>query len=197
MGKDELAKKRILKSAKKLFLEKGFENATVREIARKAQCSHTSIYFYFKDKLGVLEEIAKTPLEELYKDLEFIKQEELSSTEKVKRMSKVYVEFGLKNSDFYVLFMTYEGIRVDSEQIDRQLNEIRLKMFNLFYQVIKEIFTDEEDEGYNALDISRCIFYTLHGIVMTYMKHNDGYGEIKERVHIMLDQYFIFIFRRI
>lgn len=195
MGKNELAKKRILESSKKLFLEKGFEHVTVREIAKKAQCSHTSIYFYFKDKIGVLEEIAKKPLEQLYQNLEFTKKEDILAIEKIKRMSKVYVEFGLKNSDFYELFMTYEDIREDSEQIDWQLNDLRFRMLDLFNQVIREMFA-EEDEEYNALNISQCIFYTLHGIVMTYRKSPNSFDKIEERLNEMLVHYFKFMFRR-
>lgn len=42
------AKDRILIAARELFSKKGYEQVTVREIAKKANCSHTSIYVFLK-----------------------------------------------------------------------------------------------------------------------------------------------------
>jgi AcrR family transcriptional regulator len=43
-------RKLILDNAMKLFLEKGFENITIRHIAEKIEYSPATIYLYFKDK---------------------------------------------------------------------------------------------------------------------------------------------------
>ena len=47
--KEEL-KGKILQAAKELFMEKGFEDTSIRNIAEKIEYSPTTIYLYFKDK---------------------------------------------------------------------------------------------------------------------------------------------------
>ena len=47
--KEELRGK-ILEAAKALFIERGFEDTSIRTIAEKIEYSPTTIYLYFKDK---------------------------------------------------------------------------------------------------------------------------------------------------
>jgi hypothetical protein len=61
----EETKKAILSEAGKLFAEQGFHAVTMREIAKKAGCSHTTIYIYFTDKETLLYQLSMPPLKEL------------------------------------------------------------------------------------------------------------------------------------
>ncbi len=53
-AQSQKTKNRILAAAKMLFESKGFEQATIEEIAREAQVSIPSIYSIFQSKRGVL-----------------------------------------------------------------------------------------------------------------------------------------------
>ena len=57
-------REKILKVATKLFARKGFDGARVDEIAKKAGVNKALIYYYFKSKEEILEEIMKVFLEE-------------------------------------------------------------------------------------------------------------------------------------
>ncbi|MBD3412947.1 MAG: TetR family transcriptional regulator [Candidatus Aminicenantes bacterium] len=57
-------REKILKAATKLFAEKGFDGARVDEIAQKAKVNKALIYYYFKSKEEILDEITKQFLEE-------------------------------------------------------------------------------------------------------------------------------------
>ena len=57
-------REKILKVATKLFARKGFDGARVDEIAQKAGVNKALIYYYFKSKEEILEEIMKVFLEE-------------------------------------------------------------------------------------------------------------------------------------
>jgi AcrR family transcriptional regulator len=57
-------REKILKAAKKIFARKGFDGARVDEIAQKAKVNKALIYYYFKSKEEILEEIMKQFLEE-------------------------------------------------------------------------------------------------------------------------------------
>ena len=50
-------KLKILKAAEKLFAEKGFDGARVDDIAGNAGVNKALIYYYFKSKRDILEEL--------------------------------------------------------------------------------------------------------------------------------------------
>ncbi len=55
----------IIKAAMKIFAQKGFKGATVREICAAADQSVGAINYHFRDKQGLYEAVTKTMLEEL------------------------------------------------------------------------------------------------------------------------------------
>jgi len=57
-------REKILDTATKIFARKGFDGARVDEIAQKAGVNKALIYYYFKSKEEILEEIMKQFLEE-------------------------------------------------------------------------------------------------------------------------------------
>ncbi len=70
-NKDVNKKNEILKAAIEIFSKKGYSDATIREIASRANVSIGAIYFYFKNKAEILKEIFKRmdhmPVEEFIK----------------------------------------------------------------------------------------------------------------------------------
>jgi TetR/AcrR family fatty acid metabolism transcriptional regulator len=54
LNQESERKKRILTSAIKVFGERGFQNATISEIAKNAQMGDATIYEYFKSKEDLL-----------------------------------------------------------------------------------------------------------------------------------------------
>ena len=60
--RSEETKRMILKAAGKLFSEKGYDAVTMREIAKEAGCSHTTIYLYFNDKETLLHQLSMPTL---------------------------------------------------------------------------------------------------------------------------------------
>jgi AcrR family transcriptional regulator len=55
-------RKDILEAALKVFCEKGYKEASTREIAKRADVSKGLIYFYFKDKQEIYLELASNHL---------------------------------------------------------------------------------------------------------------------------------------
>ena len=69
--KTEARKKQILGVAAKVFAEKGFQDATISEIAQKAKISEASIYEYFTTKEGLLFSIPAESAREIFELMEF------------------------------------------------------------------------------------------------------------------------------
>ncbi|MGO9388522.1 MAG: TetR/AcrR family transcriptional regulator [Methanobacterium sp.] len=57
MSKSENSKYRILKAARKVFADKGYDGARVDEIAREAGINKAMLYYYFNSKENILREV--------------------------------------------------------------------------------------------------------------------------------------------
>ncbi len=63
----ELVKSKIIQAAIKIFSQKGYQSATMDEIAAEAEMSKTTLYTYFKSKSDVLKSIStKQNIAELF-----------------------------------------------------------------------------------------------------------------------------------
>lgn len=63
-------KDKIINAAKKLFLTKGYEKTTMRDIVKSAETSIGNCYFYYKNKEAILKEIVISEIDEFEKVLE-------------------------------------------------------------------------------------------------------------------------------
>lgn len=69
--KTEARKIKILECATRIFAEKGFQDATIAEIARAARASEASVYDYFTTKENLLFSIPKVHMQALHEKLVF------------------------------------------------------------------------------------------------------------------------------
>ncbi|MGA2677420.1 MAG: TetR/AcrR family transcriptional regulator [Methanobacterium sp.] len=57
MSKSESSKYNILKAARKVFAEKGYDSTRVDEISREARINKAMLYYYFNSKENILREV--------------------------------------------------------------------------------------------------------------------------------------------
>ena len=66
MKQDKETKNKLLASAKAEFLEKGYSNASLRNICKNAGVTTGALYFFFKDKADLYETLVKSTVETIY-----------------------------------------------------------------------------------------------------------------------------------
>ena len=101
--RDEL-RARILKTAEKLFVARGYENVSMRMIALEIEYSATTIYHHFRDKgelFGCLLETYHGMLQERMEEI--YRRQELDPIAAVRQGMRAYTEFGLANPSYYKL----------------------------------------------------------------------------------------------
>ncbi|MFC0272626.1 TetR/AcrR family transcriptional regulator [Metabacillus herbersteinensis] len=184
--RSEETRKSILHAAGKLFREQGYSNVTIREIAKDAGCSHTAIYIYFNDKETLLHELAMPLLQELKVNLEQLSlQADLSSSEKLKAISFEFIHFSLLNQSMYTTLINANASRVDIKDPDLEINKLRNALFGLWMEVIQSSLPKTESK--DLLAFTRIFFYTIHGIVTTYLNHEEVLSELLERLSPTFD----------
>src|SRR5689334_22925635 len=70
LGDEDSTKRRqIVDGARRVFMDLGFDGASMGEIARAAGVSKGTLYVYFPDKCGLFEAIVETEIAEYSKEL--------------------------------------------------------------------------------------------------------------------------------
>lgn len=179
--RSEQTKKMILIAAGKLFAQKGYDSVTIREIAKEAGCSHTTIYLYFKDKITLLHQLSMPPLHELHQQLQQISRiNTLTIVDKLKKMSHEYIYFCLKNQNMYSIFMNAQSSRMDENEPELEINQLRLEIFAVLVQVIQECLSIPKNE--QLLAFTRIFYYSLNGILNTYSYLHEPIDVLIERL---------------
>lgn len=101
----ESKKKLILKVATEVFAEKGFNEATISQIAQKAKVAEGSIYDYFENKEDLLFSIPEERMENflsgLYENLEGVE----GALNKIRKLIWYHLNFYEKNRDYVLILL--------------------------------------------------------------------------------------------
>lgn len=95
---------RIIDLAEPLFFKKGYEGATIIEIAHACGYNKRSIYLYFKDKEEIFLAVVLRGLNRLHDVLEAV-----SHTTDIRDLGRAFFEFSLSYPDYLKLIMVYES----------------------------------------------------------------------------------------
>ncbi|MGO4371484.1 TetR/AcrR family transcriptional regulator, partial [Paenibacillus sp. MCAF20] len=187
--RSEETKQAILSAAGKMFSERGYDVVTMREIAKEAGCSHTTIYIYFKDKEVLLHELSMNPLTELKERfISIAAQSELPPETRLQEISIAFIRVCLLHKSMYSVIFITKGTRVDQEP-ELAINKIRLELFNQFGHTLQQCLqlqiNDERLLAYN-----RIFFYMLQGIVTTYSQTDEPLDDIMARLHSTFEEAF-------
>lgn len=92
----------ILEEAKRLFFEKGYDHASIRNIAEHIGCSVGTIYLYFKDKDSIFHALQGQGFAILLGKMQVL-ESVAHPFERLKAMGVVYLDFAKKNPEYYDL----------------------------------------------------------------------------------------------
>jgi AcrR family transcriptional regulator len=102
----ELLRNQILDAARSLFVERGIEAVTMREIAKQVNYSATTLYHYFADKEALLQAVCDEDFLALAAGLKEIMQlPDLIA--RIDALTRGYARFALQHPNHYrLMFMT-------------------------------------------------------------------------------------------
>jgi AcrR family transcriptional regulator len=159
--KEEL-KGKILESAKELFIEKGYEATSIRNIAERIEYSPTTIYLYFKDKDDIFYSLHQEGfrlLNQYFKVLEHVPD----PFERLKTITKAYIKFALENREFYdLMFISrapMNALKEDCEQWDEGM-----KSFDALVQTVSQCISLGYFSGMDAENLSFTLWSMVHGV---------------------------------
>lgn len=130
----------ILAAAERIFVEHGYEGATIRKIADEVGLSSTALYMHFSDKGEILQEICRQAFESLLSANRDVIAEAGPPEERMRKMMRAYVAFGFANPNAYrLVYMTRPAeLREGAQSAAREMGG---ELFATFEKVVAELAT--------------------------------------------------------
>lgn len=180
---------RILDAARKIFLEKGYESTSMRNIASEINYSAGTIYFHFKDKSEIFHELHKEGFRLLLIQLKVL--DNVSDPfERLKAVGRVFIKFAQDNKDYYnLMFLVEESPRTPEEGGFQIAKEAINHLQELVRECQKEGRFKEMDNEY----FSFMILSSIHGICALFCKDRTVSFENKTNEELMKNGYDCFV----
>ncbi len=104
----EKRRESIIDAAEKVFFSSGFENATMLDVAKKAELSKGALYLYFQSKNELCMAILNRSLKILVSQMKnLLRNSELTGLEKIGNLGKLFINFSQSQKDHYKALLSY------------------------------------------------------------------------------------------
>jgi AcrR family transcriptional regulator len=161
-------KSTILQGAKKLFLEKGIEQTTIRNIAQEIGCSIGTVYVYFKDKNDILNELHTQGFSQLGSEMKVLFNVS-DPMERLKALGRVYIQFALENPDMYDLMFNMKApIECLDDKHKEEWNEGK-STFEVLRSTIQQCMQKGHFTGHELDPLSFAIWSAVHGMASLHI----------------------------
>ncbi len=181
---DSDIKEIILSAALEIFSKKGYHEATIDEIARRAGVAKGSIYRYFPSKEDLFKSLLESRLEALSEKIRVIVNSDDHIIDIIKNSIRVYMEFFDENRGFYELLFREKSLFEAKEYTRRALKHLA--------PLKKKIFK-ATSEGYFKPINFQAVFYGfmgfIHGIIQKWIDSGCSYS-LCDEVPMILEVLF-------
>jgi AcrR family transcriptional regulator len=166
--KEEL-RQEILEVARKLFVEEGFKNVSMRRIAERIEYSPATIYLHFKDKSELIFELCEETFARLVERQEQLNERTYDSPiDFLREGLSGYVEFGVAHPDHYrVTFMMAD------DEIDPSTYQspdcMGMRAFGNLRAAVEACVQQGLFPKQNADTAAQALWAGVHGLVSLYI----------------------------
>lgn len=193
-GEGHARRAEILTAAERIFVEHGYEGATIRKIADEVGLSSTALYMHFADKSEMLHEICRGAFEALIASHQEILVADEAPEARLRRMIEAYIKFGFDNPNAYRL--TYLTRPVEAREGAQSVaQETGAELFRAFVAVVEEAVAAGRMQG-DPATIAQVIWASGHGLVsLRITKPYFEWADRDDLTRTMLDALFAGLLR--
>ena len=189
--KEEL-KALILKAARKLFVEKGIGQTTIRNIADSIDYSIGTVYVYFRDKNEILHALHTQSFADLGGQLKVLFNV-TDPMERLKAMGKVYINYGLDYPEMYDLMFTLKAPIEFLDAIQKDEWDEGKASFDVLRTTAKQCMDAGHFKGHKLEPLCFLIWSCLHGMCSLEIGSRTQNANIKNAENIVADAYDEFL----
>lgn len=177
-------RKEIFEAALTVFSKKGFDKATLDEIADRVKISKPAIYLYFKNKEILFFSMVEDKMSTLSVSLADIKKSDAGSIDKLKALISANINFYINNKEFFKI-VHQTRFRLDNKGQTRMQKNFKEKyggyisgVEKLINQCIKDGYLKDRDSLFLTFALMGIMTQSVFGAVMlektSYLKDVDS-----------------------
>lgn len=164
-------KTNILNCSLTLFSQKGFEAVSVQQLVNEANITKPTLYYYFKSKEGLYNQLLEQNYTVLNNKIEKISKyspnpdsyhEDIYPV--LERIINTYFSFAKENPEFYRIVLTNQYMPKSSS-----IYNMSEKLDKVQYQIILETFNDIANTHTNLKKNVTKLTYSFIGLINTYI----------------------------
>ena len=136
----------IISAGEIIFFSKGFDKATVDEVAKEAELSKGTVYLYFKSKEDLLFGVLQRGADVLRKMLDDVITEEKYGIENLIEMAGAFIRFSSEYENYFKIFLHFQNSKTSKLNIeDKQLQDyfVNQSPFSLLTKIVEKGITDK------------------------------------------------------
>ncbi len=177
-------REKILQAATELFLEKGFEATSMRNIAQKIEYSPGTIYLHFKDKSELFFALHQQGFQRFHAVLQEVMHIE-NPYERLKAIGKQYLKFAFENPEMYDLMFI---IRAPMESLrEDECWNTGMTTHQCLIDTVEEGLQKGFIIGKDIHSVALVMWSMVHGIASLY--HRDRLSMYPpEHIHQLIEQ---------
>jgi AcrR family transcriptional regulator len=155
----------ILDGARKIFLQKGYAQASIRSIAEEIEHSPGTIYLYFKDKDEIFHTLHEEGFARMLKQMEPLRFVS-DPFERLKAMGRVYLDFAKNNKDFYdLMFVIQSPLKHETEN---EKWEMGTRTLDMLKDIVRQCQETGRFKGKDINYLTFVIWSGVHGMATLY-----------------------------
>jgi AcrR family transcriptional regulator len=164
----------ILSAAKRLFLDEGYERATIRKIASSVGVSSAALYLYFPDKDAILRGIAEDTFTALLARLEAARHGPGDALTRMRATMQAYIAFGRAHPDEYRLTFLSKMMSVSSPgRYAEACGDIEAadRSFDLLVQDSRALIEAGLFRPIDPVEVAEALWACTHGATAMLIDH--------------------------
>lgn len=162
--KEEL-RKAILDAAREIFVLEGYENFSMRKLAKKIEYSPGSIYLHFKNKEELFDKLVEESFARLLGALRDVGevQQGRDPASRLKRALRTYVEFGLRNpNDYRFAFMLRPPVKKGPYKVHGAFEVLR--------HMVRRCVEEKRFRKVDVETTAQALWASIHGITSLFIQ---------------------------
>lgn len=184
LTEEELAKRRheIFHQVVNVFLKKGFQETSIREIAETAGLGKSTLYDYFKTKDDILLYYFEDQLNDLIEAAQKIASQNKPADKRLRQIVQMHMEFLQANKSLFMkLSMEAQRLKPDSQ---KQIQEKRHAYQDLIRSLINEGIHGGSFRKVDSLLAARILITSMAPVVFTVRPSGSPQKMVKDAMNI-------------
>ncbi len=153
--------------ARRLIAERGYRDVSMRDIASAVGCSVSTLYFHFTNRDALIHTLIDEGFERWYEELQALGERHVDPLERLERIARTYVEFGLENPEMYEIMFLFHSRSM--ERLPRELFRRIRRSLDFTADTIRACVGEQLLSADESRPLAAAIWATLHGVVSTLL----------------------------